>query len=222
MTDMIENCCFASPSQTEPDTQTITRRALLAVLPMVLEQELSHGSAPAVCFLCRRQKSNRNCPELGLSQATVSYHIHAAKAQPTGCCTTAKLPWPRPMTAGWKQRTTDSDPLSAQTIQQRQVCERPGRYRRQHLKSAPAHGAPQKRTAHLSSSYEVRYILCVFLCIHQNGDQEKDGIEHHLMTHIDPQAVAPQPAQHPAVAAVKRRRQTAVPHIGPGKGPQQK
>ena len=41
MTDMIENCCFASPSQTEPDTQTITRRALLAVLPMVLEQELS-------------------------------------------------------------------------------------------------------------------------------------------------------------------------------------
>ena len=36
MTDMIENCCFASPSQTEPDTQTITRRALLAVLPMVL------------------------------------------------------------------------------------------------------------------------------------------------------------------------------------------
>ena len=41
MTDMIENCCFASPSQTEPDTQTITRHALLAVLPMVLEQELS-------------------------------------------------------------------------------------------------------------------------------------------------------------------------------------
>ena len=50
MTDMIENCCFASPSQTEPDTQTITRRALLTVLPMVLEQELSHGSAPA-CVL---------------------------------------------------------------------------------------------------------------------------------------------------------------------------
>ena len=29
MTDMIENCCFAPPSQTEPDTQAITRRALL-------------------------------------------------------------------------------------------------------------------------------------------------------------------------------------------------
>lgn len=80
MTDMIENCCFASPSQTEPDTQTITRRALLAVLPMVLEQELSHGSAPAACLLCRRKSQTEIARRLGLSQATVSYHIHAAKA----------------------------------------------------------------------------------------------------------------------------------------------
>ena len=65
MTDMIENCCFASPSQTEPDTQTITRRALLTVLPMVLEQELSPAAHLPACFLCRRQKPNGNCPEAG-------------------------------------------------------------------------------------------------------------------------------------------------------------
>ncbi len=52
MTDMIENClCFASPSQTEPDTQTITRRALLTVLPMVLEQELSPRHRAPACVL---------------------------------------------------------------------------------------------------------------------------------------------------------------------------
>ena len=58
MTDMIENCCFASPSQTEPDTQTITRRALLTVLPMVLEQELSPRQRTCL-------RANGNCPEAG-------------------------------------------------------------------------------------------------------------------------------------------------------------
>ena len=66
MTDMIENCCFASPSQTEPDTQTITRRALLAVLPMVLEQELS--------------PRQRTCLRAFYVDGKSSYHIHAAKA----------------------------------------------------------------------------------------------------------------------------------------------
>ena len=56
MTDMIENCCFASPSQTEPDTQTITRRALLTVLPMVLEQELSPRQR--TCTRCAAKKNS--------------------------------------------------------------------------------------------------------------------------------------------------------------------
>ena len=109
MTDMIENCCFASPSQTEPDTQTITRRALLAVLPMVLEQELSPRQR--TCLRAFYVDGKRKLPGgwvcLKLRSATISMQ---QRRQPTGCCTTAKLPWPRPMTAGWKQRTTDSDP----------------------------------------------------------------------------------------------------------------
>ena len=111
MTDMIENCCFASPSQTEPDTQTITRCALLAVLPMVLEQELSPRQRTCLRAFYVDGKSQteiaRRLVCLKLRSATISMQ---QRRQPTGCCTTAKLPWPRPMTAGWKQRTTDSDP----------------------------------------------------------------------------------------------------------------
>ena len=81
MTDMIENCCFASPPQTEPDTQTITRRALLAVLPMVLEQELSPRQRTCLrAFYVDGKSQTEIARRLGLSQATVSYHIHAAKA----------------------------------------------------------------------------------------------------------------------------------------------
>ena len=77
MTDMIENCCFASPSQTEPDTQTITRRALLAVLPMVLEQELSPRQRTCLrAFYVDGKSQTEIARRLGLSQATVSYHIH--------------------------------------------------------------------------------------------------------------------------------------------------
>ena len=64
--------------------------------------------------------------------------------------------------------------------------------------------------------------MCVILSIDQNCDQEEEGVKHHLVAHIDPQTVAPQPTQHPAVAAIKGRRQAAVPHIHPGKGSQQK
>ena len=73
MTDMIENCCFASPSQTEPDTQT--------VLPMVLEQELSPRQRTCLrAFYVDGKSQTEIARRLGLSQATVSYHIHAAKA----------------------------------------------------------------------------------------------------------------------------------------------
>ena len=66
MTDMIENCCFASPSQTEPDTQTITRRALLAVLPMVLEQELSPRQRTCLrAFYVDGKSQTENSPEAG-------------------------------------------------------------------------------------------------------------------------------------------------------------
>ena len=171
MTDMIENCCFASPSQTEPDTQTITRRALLAVLPMVLEQELSPRQRTCLrAFYVDGKSQTEIARRLGLSQATVSYHIHAAKAAANRLLHYCQIAVAKANDCWLEAENNGLIPLSAQTIQQRQVCERPGRYRRQHLKSAPAHGAPQKRTAHLSSSYEVRYILCVFLCIHQNGD----------------------------------------------------
>lgn len=81
MTDMIENCCFAAPSQTEPDTQTVTRRALLAVLPMVLEQELSPRQRTCLrAFYVDGKSQTEIARGLGLSQATVSYHIHTAKA----------------------------------------------------------------------------------------------------------------------------------------------
>ena len=81
MTDMIDNCCFASPSLTEPDTQTITRRALLTVLPMVLEQELSPRQRTCLrAFYVDGKSQTEIARRLGLSQATVSYHILVVKA----------------------------------------------------------------------------------------------------------------------------------------------
>ena len=81
MTDMIENCfALPPPSQTEPDTQTITRRALLTVLPMVLEQELSPRRRTCLrAFYVDGKSQTEIARRLGLSQATVSYHIHASK-----------------------------------------------------------------------------------------------------------------------------------------------
>ena len=64
-----------------PDTQTITRRALLTVLPMVLEQELSPRQRTCLrAFYVDGKSQTEIARRLGLSQATVSYHIHAAKA----------------------------------------------------------------------------------------------------------------------------------------------
>lgn len=84
MTDMIENCCFASPSQTEPDTQTITRRALLAVLPMVLEQELSPRQRTCLCAFYVDGKSQteiaRSWVCLKLRSATIS--MQQRRSQP--------------------------------------------------------------------------------------------------------------------------------------------
>ena len=97
MTDMIENCCFASPSPTEPDTQTITRRALLAVLPMVLEQELSPRQRTCLrAFYVDGKSQTEIARRLGLSQATVSYHIHAAKTAAASLRTPRALPPPTP------------------------------------------------------------------------------------------------------------------------------
>ena len=154
MTDMIENCCFASPSQTEPDTQTITRCALLAVLPMVLEQELSPRQRTCLRAFYVDGKSQTEIARKGVAEAGG----FGARYFCTDICD------------GESQGTDGINYSLASREMIANICERPGRYRRQHLKSAPAHGAPQKRTAHLSSSYEVRYILCVILCIHQNGD----------------------------------------------------
>lgn len=55
--------------------------ALLAVLPMVLEQELSPRQRTCLrAFYVDGKSQTEIARRLGLSQATVSYHIHAAKA----------------------------------------------------------------------------------------------------------------------------------------------
>ena len=165
MTDMIENCCFASPSQTEPDTQTITRRALLAVLPMVLEQELSPRQRTCLrAFYVDGKSQTEIARRLGLSQATVSYHIHAAKAAANRLLHYCQIAVAK--ANDWKQRTTDSDPsictddTAAASLRTPRALPPPTPEKRTCTRCAA------KRTAHLSSSYEVRYILCVFLCIH--------------------------------------------------------
>ncbi len=81
MTDVIENCCFAATPQTEPDTRAVTRRALLAVLPLIMEKELSPRQRTCLrAFYVDGKSQTEIARGMGLSQATVSHHIHAAKA----------------------------------------------------------------------------------------------------------------------------------------------
>ncbi len=81
MTDVIESCCFTPSPQAEPDTQAVTRRALLAVLPLVMEKELSPRQRICLrAFYVDGKSQTEIARGLGLSQATVSHHIHAAKA----------------------------------------------------------------------------------------------------------------------------------------------
>lgn len=81
MTDVIENCCFAAARQEEFNTQAVTKNALLAVLPLVMEQELSPRQRACLrAFYVDGKSQTEIAKGLGLSQATVSHHIHAAKA----------------------------------------------------------------------------------------------------------------------------------------------
>lgn len=80
MTDMIESCYSDPAPQTEFDTQTVTKQALLAVLPLVMKEELSPRQRTCLrAFYVDGKSQTEIARGLGLSQATVSHHIHAAK-----------------------------------------------------------------------------------------------------------------------------------------------